>query len=218
MRTGAACCSRSSTRASASAAGCAGTTAGVNRSTAAASEPSQGARTRRRSPDRGRRRDRAQLSRPAAPRASACGSASSVPQKNVKSMRSKASGAMAWTKVISSPTWSNWPCTSSSSSSTKLAAARGDSDRASFNSRPTRVEAPAMAILYTGVLWFDWFDGGDHVSDSAALVRPRRARKEERARRSIASGGGATTSRPPAPRCRRTCRPAPRQKAPPGKT
>ena len=62
---------------------------------------------------------------------------------------------MACTKVISSPTWSNWPCASSSSSSVKLDAARGDSDRASFNSRPTRVEAPAIAILYTGVLLFD---------------------------------------------------------------
>ena len=66
---------------------------------------------------------------------------------------------MACTKVISSPTWSNRPCASSSSSSEKLDAARGDSDSASFNSRPTRVEAPVIAILYTGVLLFDYFIG-----------------------------------------------------------
>ena len=44
-RTGAACCRRSSRSPRAIAAGCAGTTAGVNRSTVAASEPSHGART-----------------------------------------------------------------------------------------------------------------------------------------------------------------------------
>ena len=32
------------------------------------------------------------------------------------------------------------------------AAAKGDSDSASFSSLPNRVEAPAMAILYTGIL------------------------------------------------------------------
>ncbi len=76
----------------------------------------------------------------------------SLPQKNVKSVWSNASALMAWMKVTSSPTWSNWPCASASSSSEKVAAASGDSERTSFNSRPTRLEAPAMAILYTGIL------------------------------------------------------------------
>jgi len=44
---------------------------------------------------------------------------------------------MGWTKVISSPTWSNWPCAVSSSSRMKLDAASGESSSASFNSRPT---------------------------------------------------------------------------------
>ena len=39
---------------------------------------------------------------------------------------------MAWMKVTSSPTWSNWPCASSSSSSAKFAAASGDSDTGFF--------------------------------------------------------------------------------------
>ncbi len=72
-------------------------------------------------------------------------------------------------RSTSSPTWSNWPCASSSSSRRKLAAARGDSERASFNSRPNRVEAPAIAILYTGVL----FSVGEVTGGSTVPVLPR---------------------------------------------
>src|ERR1035437_8024793 len=151
-RTGAASCTRSSSNPSVTAAGCAGTTAGANKSTVAASEPSHGARTSTpaswsNAPLR---------SRTVEPERSAsrqCFLVSvSVPHRKVKSTRSKASGPMVWMKVTSSPTWSNCPFASSSSSSTKVAAASGDSEMTSFSSRPKRLEAPAIAILYTGIL------------------------------------------------------------------
>src|ERR1017187_1232775 len=151
-RTGAASCTRSNSNPSVTAAGCAGTTAGVNRSTVAASEPSHGARTSTpaswsSAPLRSRTVD------PARSASRQCFLVSvSVPHRKVKSTRSKASGPMAWMKVTSSPTWSNCPFASSSSSSTKVAAASGDSEMTSFSSRPKRLEAPAIAILYTGIL------------------------------------------------------------------
>src|ERR1035437_9376621 len=148
-RTGDAWCSLSRSTATASAAGCAGTTAGVTKSPVAASQPSHGARTRTpvswsRAPER---------SSTVEPDRSACRQCfrvrSSLPQKNVKSTRSNVSCSMAWTNVTSSPTWSSRPRDCSSSSSTRLAAPIGDSDKASFSSRPTSVDDPAIAILYT---------------------------------------------------------------------
>src|ERR1035437_532594 len=151
-RTGAASCTRSSSNPSVAAAGCAGTTVGVNRSTVAASEPSHGARTSTpaswsSAPLRSRTVD------PERNASRQCFLVSvSVPHRKVKSTRSKASGPMGWMKVTSSPTWSSCPFASSSSSSTKVAAASGDSEMTSFSSRPKRLEAPAIAILYTGIL------------------------------------------------------------------
>src|SRR5579863_8866875 len=146
--------SRSMRSARTIAAGCAGTTAGVKRSGVTGSGPSHGARTSTpvswsSAPERSRTDD---------PERSALRQClrvrSSPPAKNVKSTRSKASSPIAWTKVISSPTWSSWPSASSPSSSMKLAAANGDSEMASFSSRPSGVDAPAIAILYTEFLLF----------------------------------------------------------------
>ena len=179
------------------AAACAGTTAGVNRSTVVDSEPSQGARTS------------TPASWSSAPLISStvdpARSASrqclrvmdSLPQRNVKSTRSKASGPMVWIKVTSSPTCSNWPPASSSSSSTNVAAARGDSEITSFNSRPKRDEAPAIAILYTGIL---------QLTDIAASLSSQCLLQRGRLGLPMAFCAGATMSRPPAPRCPRTCR------------
>src|ERR1017187_390249 len=151
-RAGAASCTRSKSNPSVTAAGRAGTTAGVNKAAVAASEPSHGPRTSTpaswsNAPLR---------SRTVEPERSAsrqCFLVSvSVPHRKVKSTRSKASGPMVWMKVTSSPTWSSCPFASSSSSSAKVAAASGDSEMTSFSSRPKRLEAPAIAILYTGIL------------------------------------------------------------------
>jgi hypothetical protein len=63
------------------------------------------------------------------------------------------------------------PLRFSSSSSTKLAAASGDSEMASFNSRPKRLEAPAIAILYTGILQSNrkFTENGNGISKEIAV-------------------------------------------------
>ena len=84
----------------------------------------------------------------------------------------------------------------------------------SFSSRPTRVEAPAMAILYTASFLLCWMRVSEYGAGMSRQVRRTNAETGNRRpvrRRRAAGGGGAARSRQRGPRCRRTCRPAPQQ-------
>ncbi len=207
-RMGAAWCIRSKSNARAMTAGWAGTTAGVNRSTAAASVPSHGARTRTpvswsSAPER---------SSTVEPERSACRQylrvRLSVPQKKEKSACSKASELRALMKVTSSPTWSNWPCASSSSSKKswpmQAASRKGHpSARGQSGSRPRRWQSCTQVSLF--------------VAGNLSTVSRDRAgapHDQDRANLWDVCACASTSRRLRAPRFPRTCRQVRRRTSP----